>query len=198
MADLNSTERRHAAIRLCTWLLALAGCCVSACAGARRGASALPSSQDVIDLASPRRLEVLPFTRPKSFDDDPVPDGVELTLRTLDRMGDPVKCWGSFHVELSHYRMASGDRHGERIKSWDVVIGSVKDQAVCWDRVTQTYRFQLGWQGAPLEPRKKYILDVTFEPPGGDRVFAEPYVFEFSPDIEGLRQGAKEASGGRK
>lgn len=171
------------------WIPLLAA---ASCAGRiDRAGDAAPSTAAALQLSQPRHVEVLPFTKPKSFDTDAIPDGIEVTLRTLDAMGDAVKAWGSFHFELHRYRPASGDPHGERLQSWTVQLGSIALQSGYWDRVTQTYRFPLGWEGTPLEPQHKYVLDVSFSPTWGDRVYAKAYVFEFVPDIEALRGSVK-------
>ena len=101
------------------------------------------------------------FTKPKSFTGGALPEGLEVLLQTTDPMGDKVKVWGTFRFELYRYRDASGDRHGELVQHWTQSIGSFDDQARFWDRFTQTYRFQLGWEGTPLEPKHKYLLEVT-------------------------------------
>src|SRR5262249_5490840 len=137
------------------------------------------------------RIKIWPFTKPKSFGADPVPDGVEVTLQALDPMGDAIKVWGTFRFELFRYRMASGDRHGEMVQHWEQSIGSFEDQIHFWDRVTQPSRFQLGWEGTPLEPKHKYLLDVYFIPPEGERPPTANYVFEFNPDIETLKSAAR-------
>ncbi|MEE8171001.1 MAG: hypothetical protein V3T70_10675, partial [Phycisphaerae bacterium] len=92
-------------------------------------------------------------------------------------------------------RPASGDPRGERLASWTPTLGDVDDQKAYWERVTQTYRFPLDWQGQPLTPDRKYVLELWFEPPRGERVFAEPYVFEFKVDAERLRSAASELTG---
>jgi len=154
-----------------------------------------PVAEEVRRLTHPQRVIVLPFTKPKSFDSDPVPDGVEVTLRVVDVMNDPVKAWGTFRFELFERRPASGDPRGERLQNWAKTIGIVDDQVNYWDRVTQTYRFPLGWEGRPLEPERTYVLDVLFAPPEGDRIIADPYEFKFSVDVEAMRAAAQAEKG---
>lgn len=146
-----------------------------------------PTVEDLRKLTQPQQLVVLPFTKPKSFDDDAIPDGVEATVRVTDVMNDPVKAWGTFRFELFERRPASGDPRGTRLQNWSKAIGTVEDQKNYWDRVTQTYRFPLGWEGQPLQPDRTYVLDVTFAPPGADRIFATPFEFEFKIDLEAIR-----------
>lgn len=146
-----------------------------------------PTVDDLRKLTQPQQLVVLPFTKPKSFDDDAIPDGVEATVRVTDVMNDPVKAWGMFRFELYERRPASGDPRGNRLQNWSKAIGTVEDQKNYWDRVTQTYRFPLGWEGQPLQPDRTYVLDVTFAPPGADRIFATPFEFEFKIDLDAIR-----------
>ncbi|MCK6486225.1 MAG: hypothetical protein HUU22_10555 [Phycisphaerae bacterium] len=147
-----------------------------------------PSRDQAWDLYQPCRIDILPFTKPKSFDADPYPDGVEVAVRLIDALDDPVKAWGTFQFELYHFRPASGEPRGERAGRWTMQLASVADQRHYWDRVTQTYRFPLGWEGTPLMPDKKYILDVSFQPPDHQRIMAQPYTLVFNPDIESLRR----------
>lgn len=143
----------------------------------------------------PQQIDILPFTKPKSFNSDPIPDGIEVSLRALDAMGDAVKAWGAFRFELYRFRDASGDPRGEKIHGWEQRLDTIRDQRGFWDRVTQTYRFQLEWGGAPLTPNQKYVLEAFFEPAaGGDRVIAQPFVFEFVPDIDTIRATAGAAA----
>jgi len=153
------------------------------------------SSITIRKMSLPDKIKILPFTRPKSFDRDAIPDGIEVAVQTVDAMGDPVKAWGSFRFELYRLREASNDPRGERLHDWEQPLATIRDQRGFWDRVTQTYRFQLEWGGAPLKPNDHYVLDVTYQPPDdADRVFAEPFVFEFEPDVDGIRSAADTTS----
>lgn len=137
----------------------------------------------------PRKLEVLPFTKIRSFDDDAIPDGVEVSLRPLDAMGDPTKIYGTFIFELYQYRDASGQRAGQRLETWSQAVRTVDDQKRFWDRVTSTYIFQLTWEGGEFpQPNKKYLLAVSYQAPGEKRLFAE-YPFEFRVDRLEAREG---------
>ncbi len=139
------------------------------------------SAEDVVAFYGPRRLQVLPFTKPRSFDDDLIPDGVEVSLRTLDGSGDAVKAYGEFMFEVYEYRQAAGNHRGERLQVWEQPVLNLDDQKQFWERVTTTYQFQLSWEGRPLTPQKKYILDASFQTPGGQRLF-DTYEFDFRID----------------
>ncbi len=189
----------HAAARFCsspgTWLFTAAACALLFADGCGRGRVSdlgdLTDSQ-LVQLYSPRRIEVLPFTKVRSFDDDSFPDGIEVCLRPLDEMGDPVKVYGNLHFELFVWRDASGDRAGERLETWPQSLLSPADQKIFWDRVTSTYTFQLLWEGGRFPSERKYLLRVTFQSPGGVRLFAE-YPFEFRVDPSEMRPAASAA-----
>jgi hypothetical protein len=176
-------------------LLVAATCALSAGEGCGRGHVSdlgdLTDSQ-LVQLYSPRKIEVLPFTKVRSFDEDPIPDGIEVCLRPLDEMGDPVKVYGHFLFELFVWRDASGDRAGERLETWPQSLLSPADQKTFWDRVTSTYTFQLLWEGGRFPSARKYLLKVTFQSPGGVRLFAE-YPFEFRVDPSEMRPAASAA-----
>lgn len=137
-----------------------------------------PTTEQLIDYYSPRRIKILEFTKPRSFDDDAIPDGIGVSLRPLDGAGDPVKAYGTFIFELYAYRPASGSPRGQLLQTWTQPVVSLDDQKRFWERVTSTYEFQLSWEGQPVPPQKKYILAVSFQAPGSKRLYDE-YAFEF-------------------
>lgn len=137
-----------------------------------------PSVEELIAFYSPRSIKIQPFTKPRSFDDDAIPDGIAVSLRTLDAAGDPVKAYGVFIFELYAFRSALGDRRGELIQTWRQTILSTRDQKQFWERITASYEFQLSWEGRPIAPQRKYILVASFQSPGSDRLF-DQYEFEF-------------------
>lgn len=172
--------------------IALAGAALMGAECNRGGSSVATgmSETEISRLYGPTQIEVLPFTKFRSFDSDEIPDGIEVALRPLDEMGDPVKVYGTFMFELSDYRQASGNRAGARLESWTQPILSADDQKRFWDRVTSTYTFQLTWEGGEFPAvGKKYFLQVTFEPPGGKRLFVD-YPVEFNISRARLREDA--------
>ncbi|MFQ6048963.1 MAG: hypothetical protein ACE5K7_06330 [Phycisphaerae bacterium] len=138
------------------------------------------------ELYLPRRIEILPFTKVRSFDDDAIPDGIEVVLRPIDSLGDAIKTYGQYHFEVYEYRKGSAQRKGERVGFWQVGVGTMADQRRFWDRITRTYQFRLSWD-RPLQPGRKYVLQVTYWPPSGKRLFAE-HVLEFRLAAEQIRQ----------
>ena len=147
---------------------------------------------EMIGYYLPRQIEILPFTKVASFDDDAIPEGLEAVVRPTDVLGDPVKAYGLVRFEIYTFRPASGVRHGDRLMVWQRVLARPEGQSRHWDRVTQTYQFQLAWQ-QPLEPNAKYVLEVVYETPTGLRLF-DDFVFEFAPNIEQIRHDLREAA----
>lgn len=137
-----------------------------------------PTREQLVEYYSPAQIQILPFTKVRSFDDDVVPDGLAVSLRPLDGAGDPVKAYGSFLFELYAYQPATADHRGKRLQRWTQSIRTPEDQRTFWERVTSTYEFQLSWEGNPLPNNKKYLLTASFEAPGAKRLFDE-YEFEF-------------------
>jgi hypothetical protein len=152
-----------------------------------------PTQEQLITFYSPRAIKILPFTKPRSFDDDNIPDGIGVSMRALDGAGDPVKVYGTFHFELFAFRQAIGQHRGQSLQTWDQVVSSLEDQKKFWSRVTSTYEFQLSWEGTPLSPQKKYILTASFQAPGAERLFDE-YTFEFKAQRDDVMQEIKQQS----
>ena len=147
-----------------------------------------PTTEQLVQFYSPRSIKVLPFTKPRSFDDDAIPDGIGVSLLTLDGAGDEVKAYGTFIFELYNYRLAASDHRGELIRSWTQLVLDIKAQKQFWERASKTYEFQLSWEGQPLAPQKKYVLAASFQAPGSERLF-DIYEFDFNVTREEILQG---------
>lgn len=92
-------------------LVAVALYLVGGCArGEISETSGGPTAEEFVSFYSPRSIKVLPFTKPRSFDDDNFPDGIAVSLQPRDGAGDPVKAYGTFLFELYAYRPASAVR----------------------------------------------------------------------------------------
>lgn len=137
-----------------------------------------PTEAELVKFYSPARIKILPFTKPRSFDDDLIPDGIAVSLRPLDSGGDPVKAYGTFIFELYTYKPGLASRRGELLQSWTQVVRDAADQKRFWERVTSTYEFQLSWEGRVIPAQKRYILIASFQSGGGERLFDE-YQFDF-------------------
>jgi len=158
------------------------------------GPDRLPTEQDRMDQLSlmlPNRVQIQPFTKIKSFNQDDIPDGILAIIRPIDTFGDPVKAVGFFYFELYSYRPASGESKGERLEFWEKTINTEKEVRQHWSRA-QMYEFKLAWtQGAGvIQPGKKYILAVTYRTPW-DTTIQDEYVFDFQSPGESLTEEAE-------
>lgn len=151
-----------------------------------RVAALPPEKAEVMAYYLPTQIEILPFTKPASFDPRGLPDGINAVIRPSDVLGHPVKAYGTIRFELYEYVPASGLEKGQQLMVWNQVLNTPADQRKYWDNVTQSYQFQLAWR-QPLPPNRKYVLEVFYENPAGTRL-TNNYVFEFAPNVEQLRE----------
>ncbi len=135
------------------------------------------AAKSQIALLMPAKIEILPFTKPKSWDNDYIPDGIDVYLRPLDSFGDQTKAIGKFRFELYTFRKADSDNRGERIGFWEVNLNTKKSQILHWDQITRTYRFKLGWTTDKGVKPGKYILQVTYLSPWKNRMTSQ-YVID--------------------
>ncbi len=153
-----------------------------------------PTAEQLVSYYSPSRIEILPHSRPRSFDEDLIPDGLKVWLRPLDSAGDSVKAYGVYRFELYHYRPATTDRRGELIQQWTQPILDPSAQQRYWNKFANACEFHLSWEGAPLPTDRKYILKAIFEAPSSNRLFDE-HEFEFRLDTEAIRESLQPSSG---
>jgi hypothetical protein len=153
-----------------------------------------PTTEQLVQFYSPRSIKILPFTKPRSFDDDAIPDGIGASMLTLDGAGDEVKAYGTFIFELYAFRPGIAGHRGELIRSWTQPVLDIKQQKQFWERASKTYEFQLSWEGQPLTPQKKYVLSASFQAPGSERLFDE-YEFEFNVQREEILQAISGVDG---
>lgn len=158
------------------------------------GPSQIPTDRerrDMLALMLPSEIEIEPWTKVASFDDDEVPDGILAVIRPVDRFGDPVKAVGFFYFELWSYQQASSERRGEPLAFWDLTIGSADQVKLYWSRA-QMYEFQLAWtEGSEaIRPGRKYLLVATYRPPW-DETIRDEYELEFSLPPTALEQAAR-------
>jgi hypothetical protein len=153
--------------------------------------SRLPSDKaEMAGYYLPTQIEILPFTKVGSFDAKGLPDGINAVVRPVDVMGDPVKAYGTLRFELYNYVPDSGLHKGEQLMVWNQSLNTPADQRKYWDRVTQSYQFQLAWR-QPLPPNKTYVLEVVYENPAGTRLLND-YQFEFAPNVGRIKQELQE------
>ena len=129
----------------------------------------------MLAMLMPTRIEIVePFTRVKSFDDDAVPDGIEVLIQAVNALDNPgVMVVGSLHLELYEYVPASADRKGRQLARWNVDLTTTKSQRTHWNRLTQMYEFRLGVDPTQISARGDYILVVTYSSPLGDHLTDE-------------------------
>jgi hypothetical protein len=142
--------------------------------------------QQQMSLLLPTKIDIMPFTKPKSWNDDPMPDGIEVVLRPLDSFGDQTKAIGLFRFELYLFQKASSDSKGQRIGFWQEDLSTRESQYKHWDRITRTYRFRLSWAGEAVRPGK-YVLEVTYVSPSGSRL-SDSYIIEATLPREQIKE----------
>ncbi len=133
--------------------------------------------EKAVELLLPAKIDVLPFTKFKSWDTDPAIDGIEVYLRPLDSFGDQTKAIGTFRFELYTFRKAHRDPRGNRIGFWEINLTTKEAQTLHWDKITRTYKFKLGLAENMNITPGKYILDTTFILPWESRLSTE-YMLE--------------------
>jgi len=165
------------------WLVAaLAPLLLYPVGGCQRGeitaAEGDPTAEELIAFYRPRQIRILEFSKPASFDNDAIPDGIAVWIHALDGAGNPGRAYGTFLFELYSYRPASQDHKGELLQQWSESIHSIEDQKLFWDRFSDGYEFQLLWEGVAIPPQQRYILTASYQAPGAERLF-DTYQFEF-------------------
>lgn len=145
------------------------------------GGSVTPDEQSALQMLMPAAIKIQPFTQVTSFDNDGIPDGIELMVQPVDRTGDPVKVVGKFTFELWTFRAASGERKGRQLQFWEVVLDGEKDQARFWERTAMMYNFNLdvvpgaipaGQDTGPAVPGK-FVVVATYHTPSGTHLTDE-------------------------
>lgn len=134
---------------------------------------------DMLSLMLPERIEILPFTKITSFDEDNVPDGILAVVQPTDRFGDPVKAVGYFYFELWTYQDASAQRKGKRLAYWERSLTSSDDVRLYWTHA-KMFEFQLAWTRGleAVQPNHKYLLTASYRTPW-DETIQDEYVFDF-------------------
>ena len=120
----------------------------------------------------PQRVEIVEaFTAFRSFDDDNIPDGIELLIQPVDSFGDPVKVAGTMRVELCAFKQASGEKAGQRIcDPWEITLLSETDQKTYWNPITGMYEAKLRFppniaSELKIPESRKFLLSVTYNTP---------------------------------
>ena len=101
------------------------------------------------------------FTRFVDLDGEPGADGIELFVQPLNAFGEPVRVAGSLGVELLAFVPTSGDPRGRPLARWNVPLSSRIDQTTHWNRATGMYELILGLDRTTIEPKSRYVVQVT-------------------------------------
>ena len=123
--------------------------------------------QQMVRLLMPQRVEIVEaFTRFASFDDDALPDGIELLILPVDSFGEAVKIAGTVRVELYAFEQASGEQKGMRVCApWEIELLTEQDQERYWNTVTGMYEAELELPAGAVPRGEKYVLLVTYNTP---------------------------------
>ena len=172
--------RTHRFLRL---LLAVA-CAVGGCAAPPKQPGE-PDQLASLALMGPARIDIVePFTEIRSFDDDAQPDGIELRLRAVNKLGEPGQMLvGRVRVELYEFIKASGDHKGRQLQLWNVDLSSDDHQRRFWNKLTQMNDLRLQIDASQLERARHFVLLVTYESPWGERLTDETVIDLASTDL---------------
>jgi hypothetical protein len=145
----------------------------------------------MLALLMPQRVEIVePFTGVKSFDDDAVPDGIELLLQAVNSLENPgLMIVGTVRVELYEHVPASAEHKGRRLEHWNINLTTADEQRVYWNGLAQMYEFPLGIDTTKIPPADKYVLAVTYTSPLGGRLTDECIVTYKLRETVGVYRG---------
>ncbi len=148
---------------LCTILGALCGC--------QPSAQHLPAARPMLETISARHIEIVaPLSQPTSLDDDNVPDGFTVVVRTADAQGDPVKITGAILFELYSYRPAAADPKGRLIQTWNHTLATADDQTAYWNRLTRMYEFPLMIGDTTIPHKERLVMVARYTDPWEQRL----------------------------
>lgn len=132
-------------------------------------------TRSMVELLMPQRFRIVEaFTGFRSFDDDELPDGIELLFQPLDAYGDPVKIAGSVRVELFAHQAASGFDKGRRIcEPWQIDLLTSDDQERYWNVITGMYEVPLEFPAGTHPEGSRYVLALTYNTPLGEHMTSD-------------------------
>lgn len=152
-----------------TVLLLLGGCTTT------KPVSDQAMRDKMLALLMPAEIEIVePFTRVKSFDDDPTPDGVELWLQAVNSLGNKgLNLVGTVRAELYEYVPASAEHKGRRLEQWQIELVNTQQQRTYFSHLTQMYEFRLTIDPSNVPAARQYVLTVTYNSPLGEHLTDE-------------------------
>jgi len=136
------------------------------------------ASRRMLSLLMPSRVEIVePFTRVRSFDDDNVPDGIEVLLQAVNSLDNPgLMIVGDVRIELYSHVPATAQPKGEQLQIWNIPLQTAEQQRTYWNQITQMYEFKLGLDTDKLPTQDKYVLAVTYNSPLGEHLQDETII----------------------
>ena len=130
-----------------------------------------PAARPMLESVAAREIEIVaPLSQPTSLDDDDVPDGFTVVIRTADAQGDPVKITGSVLFELYSYRPAAADPKGRLIQTWQHTLATRDDQAAYWNRLTRMYEFPLAIGDTTIPRKERFVMVARYTDPWDHRL----------------------------
>ncbi len=170
-------------------LLLLVGCTTT------KPVSDQAARDKMLALLMPAKVDIVePFTRVKSFDDDAVPDGIELWVQAANSLGNAgLNIVGTVRAELYEYVPASAEHRGRRLEQWQIDLATVEQQRKYWSSLTQMYEFRLAIDPTNIPAAGQYVLTVTYNSPLGEHLTDE-CVIAHRPET-GFAGGAASESG---
>ncbi len=136
-----------------------------------------PQTREALKLLMPQEIQIAPFTRVESFDQDARPDGIALLLRPINVLGAPANIVGMVRVELFEFVQASAIATGPRLAVWEVSLNTEEDWRKYWSSTTQMYEFRLEVESDVLPSSRKYVLVATYNTPLGEHL-TDQYILE--------------------
>ena len=144
---------------------------LACCAGPQDPDYTVAQQRQLLSSIAAERIDIDgPFTQPASFDDDAVPDGIEVVIRAFDQQGEQTKIAGHLVFELYTFREASADPKGRQLQTWQVSLAGRKDQDTYWDHITRTYEFPLQVNVATMPKDRRFVLLARYSNPWNEHL----------------------------
>lgn len=145
------------------------------------------AKRKMLALLMPARIEIVePFTHVKSFDNDDIPDGIELLLQAVNTLDNPgLMIAGHVRVELFEFVTASADKTGQRLEHWEIELTTTEQQKTYWNQLTQMYEFRLGIDTTKIPLAEEYVIVVTYSTPLGEYL-TDDYVIKYNAKTQTL------------
>ncbi len=182
-------------VRQCVVIVTVLLSSACGCRTGPAGPSYTPAEQkQLLEPILARRIAILePFTQVRSFDQDRIPDGVEVLLQAFDSQGEAVKLAGNIVFEFFTYREPAADPKNEQIQRWEFAINTLEKQETYWDPRTRLYKFPLLVDKSRLAPGKrgkedkKYVLVARYNDAWGEHLESQATI-----DLTGLISQVRE------